>query len=338
MVERPNVQFRFNSAIVKGWLIAVLTVTVIVGSSVASGQVLYGTLTGTVTDKSGAVVPKLPVTLTNQSTGEVRTAVTNEVGLYRFGDVLPGTYAVAVPRTGNFAAFVENGVVVEVNREVRIDVALQPASVNQTISVTDTAPTLQTETADVNHEITETQLSALPLTSSQGRTFQALYTIIPGAAAVQEKNSTAANPSRSISANVNGMNYNGNTTRIDGAMNYYGWLPYIIAYVPPAESIANVNIDTNSFNAEQGLAGGASINVTTKSGGHDFHGTAWEYYQDAAINARAYTATALSSPTIPKNVFNEWGFNIGGPVYIPKILTGKKKLFFFDNFERTTRR
>ena len=243
-----------------------------------------------------------------------------------------------MPRTENFAAFTENGVAVDVNREVRIDVSLQPASVNQTISVTDVAPALQTETADVNHEITETQLAALPLTSSQGRNFQALYTIIPGAAMVQEKNSTAANPSRSLSANVNGMNYNGNTTRIDGAMNYYGWLPYIITYVPPAESIANVNIDTNSFNAEQGLAGGASINITTKSGSRDFHGTAWEYYQDAAINARSYTATIQSSPTIPKNVFNEWGFNLGGPVYIPKILTGKKKLFFFDNFERTTRR
>ena len=111
---------------------------------------------------------------------------------------------------------------------------------------------------------------------------------------MQEKNSTAANPSRLISVNVNGMNYNGNTTRIDGAMNYYGWLPYLIAYVPPAESIANVNIDTNSFNAEQGLAGGASINITTKSGTRDFHGTAWEYYQDAGLNARSYTATQAS--------------------------------------------
>jgi Carboxypeptidase regulatory-like domain len=319
-------------------LMAIMLVAALLGATTVTAQELYGTLNGTVTDKSGAVVPKLTVTLTNQGTGEVRTVVTNEVGEYRFGDVLPGTYVVGVPRTGNFAAFNENGVGVDVNRVVRLDIQLQPASVNQTISVTDTTPTLQTETADVNHEITETQLSQLPLTSSQGRNFQALYTVIPGAAMVQEKNSTAANPSRSLSTNVNGMNYNGNTTRIDGAMNYYGWLPYIITYVPPAESIANVNIDTNSFNAEQGLAGGASINVTTKSGTRDFHGTAWEYYQDAAINARSYTATRQSSPTIPKNVFNEWGFNLGGPVYIPRILTGKKKLFFFDNFERTTRR
>ena len=320
------------------WLLAILLVATMLGTATVRAQVLYGTLTGTVADRSGAVVPKLTIMLTSQGTGEVRTVATSTVGEYRFGDVLPGTYTVSIPRTGNFAAFNEIGVAVDVNREIRIDITLQPASVNQTISVNDTAPTLQTETADVNHEITETQLAQLPLTSSAGRSFQALYTIIPGAADVQEKNSTASNPSRALSVNVNGMNYNGNTTRIDGAMNYYGWLPYLIAYVPPADSIANVNIDTNSFNAEQGLAGGASINVTTKSGSHDFHGGAWEYYQDAALNARPYTATRQSSPTIPKNVFNQWGFNVGGPVYIPKILTGKKKLFFFDNFERTTRR
>ncbi len=116
---------------------------------------------------------------------------------------------------------------------------------------------------------------ALPVTSSQGRSYQALYTIIPGAASVQEKNSTASNPSRSMSVNINGASYNGNTTRIDGAVNYYGWLPYLIAYVPPADSIENVSFTTNAFNAEQGQAGGASIKITTKSGTKDFHGSGW---------------------------------------------------------------
>ena len=319
-------------------LLGIVLVAALLLAGKAQAQVLYGTVTGTVTDKSGAVVPNVSMTLTNQGTGEKRATATTSTGTYRFGDVLPGIYTISVARTGNFAAFREIGVAIAVNQVAEINISLEAASVTQTVSVTSTAPILQTETADVSHDITETQMEQLPLTSSQGRNFQALYTLLPGAADVQEKNSTAANPSRALSLNVNGMNYNGNTTRIDGAMNYYGWLPYLVAYVPPAESIASVNVVTNSFNAEQGLAGGASINVTTKSGTRDFHGTAWEYYQDAAINARPYTATVLSSPTLPKNVFNEYGFNIGGPVYIPKILTGKKKLFFFDNFERTTRR
>ena len=108
--------------------------------------------------------------------------------------------------------------------------------------------------------------------------------------------------------------------------------------MPPADSIENVSITTNDFNAEQGQAGGASIKIATKSGTRQFHGSAWEYYQDADLNARPYTTTAAVSPTVPKSVFDEYGFNVGGSVYIPRVLTGKKKLFFLDNFERTTRR
>jgi Carboxypeptidase regulatory-like domain len=338
MAKRPETQVRIEWGKFTEWLPMLALAAMLLLTATAKGQVLYGSISGTVADKAGAVIPNTPVTITNQGTGEVRTANTSGQGYYSFRDVLPGTYTVSVARTGSFAAFSQRDVVVNANQQLSIDLALEPGTVTQEVTVSTAAPVLQTETADVNHEITQQQLSQLPITSSQGRSFQALYTIIPGAAAVQEKNSTASNPSRAMSVNVNGMNYNGNTTRIDGAMNYYGWLPYLIAYVPPAESIANVNIDTNSFNAEQGMAGGAVVNVTTKSGTSQFHGTAWEYYQDAGLNARPYTATVQSSPTIPKNVFNQFGFNIGGPVYIPKILTGKKKLFFFDNFERTTRR
>ena len=191
----------------------------------------------------------------------------------------------------------------------------------------------------MNHQISQTQIAELPITSSQGRNYQALYTLIPGAANVVEQNSTASNPSRAMSLNVNGVEDMSNTTRIDGAVNYYGWLPYLIAYVPPADSIGTVNITTNSFNAEQGVAGGASINVIIKSGTSQFHGSLWEYNQLFNTNARQYALnTPQVQPVVPKNIFNEFGFSIGGPVYIPKILTGKKKLFFFQDFERTTRR
>ena len=311
----------------------------------AQAQVLYGSLTGVVQDKSGASVPGAVVSVTNQGTGEVRTTKGSDAGTYNLLDMLPGTYTVSIPAAGSFAQFSERNVQIEVNRQVRVDVTLQAGTVETQVQVTDALPQLQTESAEVNAEISSTEIAELPLTSTQGRTFQALYTLIPGAAAVSEQNSTASNPSRAESLNVNGTEYNGNTTRIDGAVNYYGWLPYLIAYVPPADSVENVSVTTNSFNAEQGQAGGASIKITTKSGTRQFHGSVWEYYQDAAFNARAYTATqaSLVSPTdptgsVPKNVFNQYGFNIGGPVYIPRLLTGKKKLFFFDNFERTTRR
>jgi Carboxypeptidase regulatory-like domain/TonB dependent receptor len=314
-----------------------IAVLVLISSGTHShAQILYGSITGTVADSSGAVVPNVAINVTNQQTGEVRATAANQTGEYTLLDVLPGTYSIEVPHSANFAAAKVDGIQVEVNRQVRVDVTLQVGSLSTQVTVTGAPPALQTETAEVNSEISQTQLNALPITSSAGRNYQALYTIIPGASAVQEKNSTSANPSRSMSVNINGNSYNGNTTRIDGAVNYYGWLPYLIAYVPPSDDIENVSFTTNAFTAEQGQAGGAAIKITTKSGTAQLHGSGWEYYQDAAINAKPYTY--VTAGPVPKYVFDEFGFNIGGPVYIPHILTGKKKLFFFENFERTTQR
>lgn len=317
-------------------LLAMALIVALSGAA-ALGQVLYGTLTGTITDKTGAVLPNATVTVTNQGNGQIRTTITSGQGNYFLNDLLPGTYSVSVQAAG-FSTFTQKTVVINLNQQVRIDATLQPGSVTQSVTVTGALPILQTETAEVNHEITSEQISQLPVTSSQGRNYQSLYTLIPGTDNVAEQNSTASNPSRAMSLNVNGVEDMSNTTRIDGAINTYGWLPYLVAYVPPADAIQTVNIVTNSFNAEQGVAGGASINVITKSGTRSLHGSLWEYYQDAGISARPYTATVQSEPTVPKNIFNEYGFSVGGPVYIPKVLTGRDKLFFFQDFERVTRR
>jgi len=344
MSGRPMGNFRVQHHAIRILLTVIALSVMFLASSAANAQILYGSITGTVTDKTGAVIPNVTVSIIDQGTGAVRTDQSNGSGMYNILNVLPGVYTLSVAKTGNFAGFSQKDIQLEVNRQVRVDVMLQPASVSTQITVTEAPPALQTETAEVNSEISQTQLSQMPETSSQGRSFQALYALIPGAASPKEQNSTASNPSRAMSINVNGMSMNGNTTRIDGAVNYYGWLTYLIAYVPPVDSIENVSITTNDFTAEQGQAGGASIKITTKSGGHDFHGGAWYYYQTAGINARSYLATVTANksaidPTggVLHNVFDEYGFNLGGPVIIPKLITGRKKLFFFDNWERTTR-
>jgi hypothetical protein len=310
----------------------------LIGVGAAAAQVLYGTITGEVTDPSGAEIPNAKVTATNQATGETRAATTGDHGEYTIRDLAAGPYTVTIAPVANFGGYTQKNLAVEVNTQVRLNATLQLASVNSSVTVDTSAPILQTETAEVNHQISSTQIEALPITSSQGRNFQALYTLIPGAAGVQEQNSTASNPSRAMSVNFNGLEHMGNTTRIDGAVNTYGWLPYLVAYVPPPDGIQTVNITTNSFNAEQGVAGGASINVILKSGTNQLHGSAWEYNQLFNVNARGYTQTQALYPRIPKNIYNEFGFSIGGPVYIPKILTGKNKLFFFQDFDRTVRR
>jgi hypothetical protein len=345
MFTRPETSPRFTLPATQALRMMIALFALLLSFSAASAQVLYGSLTGTVADKTGAVVPYLTVTVTNEGTGAVRTTKTNTLGSYALRDILPGTYGISVAKQNNFAAFNEKNVAINANEERRIDITLALASVTAEVTVDTAPPMLQTETAEINNDITATQLEELPVTSTQGRNFQSLYNIIPGSNNVAEQNSTAGNPSRAMSVNINGMSDMSNVTRIDGAMNIYGWLPYLIAYVPPADAIETVNMVTNSFNAEQGVAGGASINITVKSGTSRFHGSTWEYNQIFNTNALGYTTTrnSLYSATnpngeIPKNIMNQWGFTVGGPVYIPHFLTGKKKLFFFQDFERTTRR
>jgi len=263
MSARPRRESRIHAYAIRITTTAIAFIALLMMSSVAHAQVLYGSLTGTVTDKAGAVIPNVAVTIANQQTGDLRTTKVSGDGIYTFLDVLPGTYILSIAQSGNFGGYTQKSITVEVNQQVRIDISLQPASVSTQITVTEAPPELQTETAEEDSEINQTQISELPITSSKGRNYEELYTGIPGAAQVQEKNSIGGNPSRALSVNVNGNSYNGNTTRIDGAIDYYGWLPYLIAYVTPADAVESVSVTTDDFNAEQGMAGGASIRAPT---------------------------------------------------------------------------
>jgi hypothetical protein len=210
------------------WLVrglAVLVLTLLTAGG-AGAQVLYGTVTGEVTDPTGADIPNATVTLTNQANGLTRSTTTGSHGEYTVPNLDPGPYTVNVPAMASFGGYTQKNLAVNVNTIVRVNVTLQPASVKAEVTVDTSAPTLQTETAEVNHQISAAQIAQLPITSSQGRNYQSLYTLIPGAANVIEQNSTASNPSRAMSLNVNGVEDMSNTTRIDGAVNTYGWLPY----------------------------------------------------------------------------------------------------------------
>src|SRR5689334_15175722 len=133
-----------------------------------------------------------------------------------------------------------------------------------------------------------------------------------------EDNSAAGNPQRSISYNVNGVSRLQNNTRIDGASVIYPWLPTNTVYVPPAEAIQEVNIVTNAFDAEQGLAGGAAVNVTIKTGGNDVHGVGWGYDTNSAFLSRRFFQP-VNQPQIPKNILAQWGYALSGPIYLPRF-------------------
>ena len=297
----------------------------------ASAQVLYGTLTGNVTDQSGAAIPKADIEALNVGTGVAAKVSTDATGNYRFNALQAGTYKVTVNASG-FAPKVFDGVDVGVNLVRRVDAQLGVASQQQTVEVTGEAPILQTDKADVHTDLTARQVSEMPIMSSQGRNFQSLLRIIPGVSQTAETNSLAANPNRSINANVNGQSIQTTNTRIDGAQDSYPWLPANVAYVPPADAIETVNVVTNSFDAEQGMAGAAAVNVQIKSGTNAFHGAGFWYHFDQNFAARNYFNTDLKlNPHKPRNNQNQFGGVIGGPII-------KNKLFFFGDYQRTTQR
>jgi hypothetical protein len=296
----------------------------------ARAQALYGSITGNVTDATGAAVSGATVLAAEGATGAQRTASTNADGMFLLSDVLPGTYSLTITAP-TFGPSRVVGLHVDTNQITRQNVEMKVGDVAQQIQVTETAAILQTDKADVNTEINPVQLAELPTTSSYGRNFQSLYKFVPGFTPPAEQNSTGGNPMRAQASNANGVSWAANATRVDGATVTYPWLPYLIAYVPPQDAIQSVNVVTNSFTADQGTAGGAAINVTIKSGTNGFHGTAFEYNSINQYNARSYYQAAATLPVRPKNIYNEYGGSIGG-----RIL--KDKLFFFFDADRITRR
>jgi hypothetical protein len=305
----------------------VLLVSVLWYPGTAQAQVLYGSLTGNVMDPSGALIPGAKVTAASAATGVTKEAVTDDHGVYLFSNLLPGVYKVTISAAG-FTTVVSDGIRVDANTLRRNDVSLQLGQVSQVVEVRATAAALQADRADVHTNLEATQISNLPITSSAGRSYQALYKIIPGFSVPQETNSGGGNPQRSMTSNVNGMSTQGNLTRIDGASNTYIWLPANVAYVPPADAIETVNVVTNSYDAEQGTLG-AAINVQVKSGTNDFHGEVLEFHNDNALRARNFFNPVGFRK--PKDIMNQYGGQIGGPVL-------KNKLFFFSDWESTKRR
>src|SRR6266545_1175695 len=314
-------------------------------------QVLYGSLTGNVTDQTGAVVNGAKAEARNIATGVSTIISADQRGSYLFSNLQVGVYKVTITAQG-FKALTQENVRIDANTTRRLDAQMEVGDATATVQGSADTPTLQTERADVNITQSARQVNNLPLFGSVGRNYQTLIQLIPGTSRSQgfvgngsgEENSAAGNPQRSISYNVNGVSRLQNNTRIDGSSVIYPWLPTNTVYVPPAESIQEVNIVTNAFDAEQGLAGGAAINVSIKTGGNDFHGVGWGYDTNSRFQSRRFFQPT-NQTVIPKNILAQFGYAFSGPIIRPRfgeggksIWSGKNKLFFFTDLERTTQR
>lgn len=289
----------------------------------AYGQIIQGSMTGLVTDPTGAAVPDAQVTIMNTATGHQRNAKTNAAGQFNFPTLNPGAFDVTVTKEG-FRAFVKQGVVVTINTVTRVNVTLQLGRVAEQITVSAEAATLQTDRAEVRGEVTAKQMENLPV--PLGRNYQMLVATLPGISQPENAHSVPSNPSRAIRFNVNGTSRSNNNTRIDGASQTNVWLPHMTAYTPSLEAIDTVNVVTGSFDAEQGLAGGAAINLSVKSGTNDMHGSAFWYHNNQHLNAYEYFSDRDNAK--PKFLYNQFGATTGGPIK-------KNKIFYFLSYEGT---
>ncbi|HET9178563.1 MAG TPA: TonB-dependent receptor [Terriglobia bacterium] len=288
-------------------------------------QVLYGTLVGHVADPSGAAVPGAKVTIINQGTTISTQATTNSSGDYTFSTIVAGTYTLQIAQQG-FQTYKRTDVPVTINAVQRADITLTLGAVTQTVEVTGAQPILQTDTSEVHANIDTPTLTNLPV--PLGRNYQQIYRAEPGFSPPVNNHSYPTNPARSLSFNVNGTSNNQNNTQIDGVSTYNVQLPHVNSYVPTLDSIQQVNVATDSFEAEQGFAGGAAINVETKSGTNQIHGDVFEYHNNNHLKAwpDLFDGAGDNVGNKPKYIYNDFGGSVGGPIV-------KNKLFFFGSYE-----
>src|SRR5713226_7267473 len=308
--------------------LAAVSVQTVMFVPVLNAQVLYGSVTGTVSDQSGAGVPKAHVTATNRATSVVREADADENGHYTITDLAPGNYDLKVTASG-FKPLTQTNLMVAANTVANVDVNLQVGAMSEQVTVEASVVNLQTEKSDVHTELSEKAILNMPL--NQYRNFQTLINLVPGATPGVFQNAIADTPERALSTNINGTNRNNNNTRVDGAADVFVWLPHHAVYIPPAETVQEVNISTNNFDPEQGMTGGAAITVITKSGTNQYHGVGFEYFQNQALRARQFFETPANSPRKGKSILNDLGGTFGGPIK-------KDKLFFFGSYDGTFER
>ena len=288
------------------------------------GQLLQGTMSGNVTDQSQAIVVGAAVTSKNESTNISRSTATNSQGEYTFPSLAPGTYTLTVKASG-FETFVKTGIVLNANEIARSDIVMSVGQVSQTVSVSAQALTLQSDRSDVVTDLPSKNLSNLPL--PLGNNFQQqIAVVVPGVALPASGQSFGANANRAVALTVNGVGAAANTVRVDGtSVNNFNSNSGLM-YGPALEDIENVNVVTNSQDAEQGTAGGVAINITTKSGTNNVHGSLFEFHSDRDLQAYQWGANGAQ----PKGeyIYNQFGGTIAGPIK-------KDKLFYFVSFQGT---
>src|SRR5215831_14212190 len=302
-------------------------------SVAATAQTTTGQISGTVVDPQAAVVPGAKVVLENEGTGSTRTATTGSNGTFVFPALTPGGYQIRVETSG-FKSLLRTGILLTANEERSLgSLALQVGVVSETVTVAAEAVQVQTTSGESSALIASTQIQNL---QSRGRDPITLLRILPGVNGAAD-NDAAGGSFGTATPTVNGVRSNLNNVTIDGQNRTNTDVTQTDDALLSMDAIQEVKVLTNGYQAEYGRNAGAAINIVTKGGSREFHGTGYYFGRNDALNANSFfrnqVAATASKPPLYR--YNTFGGTVGGPVYIPgKFNTKRNKLFFFYNLEK----
>lgn len=300
---------------------------VLVGLGAASAQESRGSLTGKVSDQNGAVLPGATVVLKNIETNVTATSATNEEGSYTFPLLQPGNYSLIVTANG-FAAATREGIQISVSEKRTLDIPMSVTGVGEMVMVVGGSAALETGSVSTGSVISSKQISELPLID--GSPYQ-LATLAPGITYT----GNAAFTSPTSNGNLAAFRANGatgpNQVTLDGSPNFA--IDGGVGFSPPSDAVTEFKVQTSNFDAQQGYAAGATVNVSVKGGTNEPHGSIY-YFNRAKNRTASNFFSNRSGQEKPERTYHRFGGSLGGPVYIPKIYNGSDKTFFFFAYER----
>src|SRR5215204_1053230 len=321
-------------------MLLLLSIGLLVGVHAQSSTT--GNITGTVRDPQGASVPKAEVTVVDEKTGQSRTVSANDDGFYNVPSLPAGLYTISAGPTG-FKKTVTTGVDLHVNENKTVNLDLQVGQVTETVTVTSETAPVELRSGEVSSLISEKQVTELPL---NGRNYAQLALMVPGVSPVTQAGAGGAFATRGTGLNagvdmsVNGNQSNSNLWTVDGVNNMDVGSNRTLLVFPSVDAIQEFRVERNSFSAEYGQAQGAVINLITKGGSNEFHGTLFEFFRNDKLNANDFFLNRAGQPR-PVLRYNNYGFNFSGPVVLPKFgegpgkatWKGTNRAFFFWNEE-----
>ena len=320
----PSIEQKKYWRLFSMWCVMVLALACTSNVLAQSGR---GTLTGSVKDSSGAVLVKVPVDLTETSTGSRYHDVTNDQGYFNFPELPPGSYTIAVSAP-SLKHYTQSGITVSVGDTAKLNIMMQVGTASETVSVTGDASQLQTESSDVGTTVSTKMIEDLPLQfNGTVRNPLQFVQLTPGFSGIDTNS-----PTEQGGFKLNGGQQAGTDIMLDGATIELASANLQMNYGVSVEAVQEFKVMTNTFDAQYGRMSGGMVNLVSKAGNNTLHGSVYDFFKNAALDANSWVNDYNGVPK-PVDTQNDFGGIISGPVYIPKLYDGRNKTFFMFNYE-----